>query len=74
MQTLHVMGLTVIDEQHLQVPLTMVKLALSFCITVGTPDVILKPPDPPTTILTDPILSTTMVGQAVETDRFPGWI
>lgn len=41
-------------------------------ITVGTPDVILKPPEPPTTILTDPALSTTIAGQAVERDRLPG--
>ena len=39
---------------------------------MGTPDVILKAPDPPTTIFTDPSLSTTMVGQAVDTERFPG--
>ena len=41
-------------------------------LTMGTQDAIFELPDPPTTIFTAPSLSTTMVGQAVDTERFPG--
>ena len=41
-------------------------------ITDETQDGIFKLPEAPTTILTDPLLPTIIVGQAVETVRFPG--